>query len=132
MRPALILTLFCCLSFSCKKTIEKLKEDYILDVMVDGQWRVTQYNDNGIDRLATFSPYRFQYYRNMTVYAIKGGAVEYTGDWNGDVATKTVWADFGNAADPVAYLNGTWTITNNTLTYVVLVQGTRQMRIDKD
>jgi hypothetical protein len=120
---------------SCKKAIENLQENYIIKIMVDGQWKVTLYRDNGVDRLSGFLPYSFQYHRDMTVDAIRDGAVETTGDWGGNVSNKTVWADFGSPGDPIELLNGTWLITNNTTTYVILVQetsgGTRQMRIDK-
>lgn len=103
--------------------------------MVSGQWKVTLYKIDGTSRLADFSPYTFQYHRNMTVDAIRNNAVELTGDWDGNVSNRTVWADFGNVAEPLSLLNGTWQITNNTTTYVILTQntgsGNKQMRIDK-
>jgi hypothetical protein len=51
------------------------------------------------------------------------------------VSTKTTWADFGAVAEPIGLLNGTWQITNNTLTYVLLTQqagaSLKSMRLDK-
>lgn len=122
-------------SLSCKKVIEQIQEDRIIDIMVSGQWIVTQFILDGNSRLAEFSPYQFQYHRNKTVDAINGGTIEYTGNWDGNVSAKTTWADFGSTPEPVSLLNGTWQITNNTLTYVILTQnngsGNKQMRIDK-
>ena len=130
-----LLLLFLTGFVSCKKTIEKIQENKILDIMVSGQWKVTLYKIDGTSRLADFSPYTFQYHRNMTVDAIRNNAVELTGDWDGNVSNRTVWADFGNVAEPLSLLNGTWQITNNTTTYVILTQntgsGNKQMRIDK-
>jgi hypothetical protein len=129
----LLLVSFC--QLSCKKTIEKIQENRIIDIMVDGQWIVTQFVEDGVSRQTEFAPYRFQYHRDMTVDAIQNGAVEYTGDWDGDVSTKTTWADFGAVAEPIGLLNGTWQITNNTLTYVLLTQqagaSLKSMRLDK-
>lgn len=120
---------------SCKKTIEHIQEQKILDVMVDGQWAVTRFIQNGTDQTSSFSSYRFQYYRNMTVDAIHNGAVETTGQWSGDISTRSTWALFAGALPPVSYLNGTWQITNNTLNYVILTQtdagNNKFMRLDK-
>ena len=103
--------------------------------MVDGQWIITQFAEDGLSRQPEFAPYRFQYHRDMTVDAIQNGMVEFTGDWNGDVGSKTTWADFGAVAEPISLLNGTWQITNNTLTYVLLTQkdgaSQKSMRLEK-
>lgn len=103
--------------------------------MVNGHWVVTKFTLNSADYTPSFSSYRFQYYRNMTVDAIHSGTVQTIGQWNGDIATRSTWALFPGAAPPVSYLNGTWQITNNTLTYVILTQtdaGTNKfMRLDK-
>lgn len=112
-----------------------MQENKIIDIMVTGQWKVTRFTYNGNSRLPEFSPYTFQYRRNMTVDAIRAGAVEHTGDWDGDVSNRTVWADFGIIDEPLSLLNGTWQITNNTSTYVILTQDiasvAKQMRLDK-
>lgn len=103
--------------------------------MVNGQWVVSKFTLNGADLTPSFSSYRFQYHRNMTVDAIHNGAVETTGQWDGEINTRSTWALFTNAAPPVSYLNGTWQITNNTLTYVILTQtdagDNKFMRLDK-
>ena len=136
MKRSLPLLLFSFLFFSgCKKTVENAVENAIINSMTDGQWVITNFTENGIDITAGFSGYKFQYHSNKTVDAIKNGIVENTGSWNGNTANKTTWADFPGAAQPLPLLNGTWEITNNTLTYVKASQtmGTeiKTFRLDK-
>ena len=103
----------------CKKAIEKQAEDAILKAMTDGQWVITSFTNNGSDITSDFSAYKFQYFSNYTVNAIKNGTVEKTGAWQGDVNTMTISADFPNVVNPLLMLNGTWHITNTSWTYVI-------------
>ena len=68
----------------CKKAIENKQEDLIIKAMTDGQWAVTGFTHNGADITTNFAGYKFQYYGNKTVDAIKNGTVEKTGTWNGE------------------------------------------------
>lgn len=103
--------------------------------MTDGQWIVTSFIDHTTDVTASFAPYKFQYYSNRTVDAIKSGTVEKTGTWDGDVSAMTTWANFTNASNPIILLNGTWHVDNNTWTSVVLSQadatGIKNMQLNK-
>lgn len=103
--------------------------------MVEGQWYVTSYYLDGTNVTSQFTGYSFQYHRNKTVDAIRASLVERSGNWDGDIGTKTVWADFPGAPPPISYLAGSWHIDNNTTTYVKLSQvvngKTNSMRIDK-
>ncbi len=120
---------------SCKKTIEKIKENKIIDIMVDGQWKITQFTIDAENRITEFANYTFKYHRNKTVDAIENGIIRFTGAWDGDISLKTTWANFGNIIEPISSLNGTWNITNNTSSYVVLNQtsggSTKHMRLEK-
>lgn len=120
---------------SCKKAVEKKQEDLIIKAMTDGQWVVTSFTQNGTDLTSEFSGYKFQYFSNRTVDAIKNGTVEKTGTWDGDVSTMSTWANFTNASNPILRLNGTWHIDNNSWTFVVLSQtvgaDTKTMRLEK-
>src|SRR5580765_6050585 len=63
-----------CLVFlfsGCKKSIENAKQDLVIKAMTDGQWSVTSFTQNGTDITADFTGYKFQYYGNKTVDAIK-------------------------------------------------------------
>lgn len=130
--PALCLIL---LSGGCKKAIEKIQEDLLVNAMTDGQWVVTSFVQNGSDITPDFTGYKFQYYSNRTVDAIKNGTVEKTGTWDGNTSTATTWATFPNAIAPLNLINGTWHIDNSSWTFVVATQTvgsvSKTMRLDK-
>lgn len=120
---------------SCKKAAEEQLNDMIIKSMCDGQWVVTSFKENGVDKTADFNGYKFQYYTNKTVDAIKNGVKEITGNWDGNAFEKRTWADFPGNTLPVILLNGDWKISNNTWTYVIASQTngtqTKSFRIDK-
>jgi hypothetical protein len=119
----------------CKKAVDKAKEDLIVRAMTDGQWKVSSFVQNGTDITSNFTDYKFQYYSNRTVDAIKSGAVEKTGTWDGEASTMTTSANFTNVAAPLVLINGSWHIDNNSWTFVVATQTsgseTKTMRLDK-
>jgi hypothetical protein len=136
MKKSLLILLFSLLFFTdCKKAVDNAVEDAIIKVMTDGQWVITNFTENGADITTDFSGYKFQYHSNKTVDAIKNAIIEKTGNWDGNASNKTTWADFPGAARPLILLNGTWKITNNTLTYVKAFQTigteTKTFRLDK-
>jgi len=134
MRSLLIILSLVCFA-SCKKAIEKKAENAIMKAMTDGQWVITSFISDGSNVTSDFSPYRFQYFDNYTVDAIKNGTVENTGNWDGDVHTMNIMANFPNATNPLLLLNGTWHVTDNSWTYVeaTMTTGatTRTLRLDK-
>lgn len=119
----------------CKKILENKAEDMIIQAMTSGQWKITVFTHNGTDITASFADYRFQYYSNKTVDAIKNGTVEKTGNWDGNASTMTTWANFPNVTEPLLLINGSWKINNNSWTYVVASQTngteTKSMRLEK-
>ena len=119
----------------CKKTVEKIQEDLVIKAMTDGQWVVTNFTLNGTNITTDFSSYKFKYYSNKTVDAIKSGTVEKTGNWDGDAAAMTTWANFSSPPYPLNLINGSWHIDRNSWTYVEATQiagtETRIMRLDK-
>jgi hypothetical protein len=134
MKQLLIIISLACLT-GCKKVIEKKAETAIMNAMTDGQWAITIFVSNGTNITTDFSAYRFQYFSNYTVNAIKSGTVENTGNWEGDVSTMNIFANFPNAANPLLLLNGTWHVTDNSWTYVkatmTIGNETRILRLDK-
>jgi hypothetical protein len=130
--------LFICLFFgiiSCKKTIQQIQEDLVIKAMTDGQWKITNFVYNSTNITADFDTYRFKYYSNKTVDAIKNGSVEKTGNWDGNASNMTTWANFTGAVHPLILINGNWQITRNSWTYVEASQTvgseTKLMRLDK-
>lgn len=137
MKTLLGLVLVILLFTGCKKTIQNIQEDLVVKAMVDGQWKVTNFTLNGSDITPDFSAYRFKYYNNpKNVDAIKSGSVEKTGQWGGNSADNTTWANFDAAPYPLSHINGTWHITRSGWTYVEATQtsgaDTKVMRLDKD
>src|SRR5678815_1292014 len=134
MRPLLII-LSLVLIAGCKKVIEKKAENAIMKAMTDGQWVITSFISDGSNVTNDFSAYRFQYFDNYTVDAIKNGTVENTGNWDGDVSTMNIMASFPNATNPLLLLNGTWHVTDISWTYVEVTMNvgttTRSLRLDK-
>jgi hypothetical protein len=131
-----LLILTCSLLLSgCKKLIEKKAENAIMDAMTTGQWVITNFTSDASDITSDFANYKFQYFTNYTVDAIKNGSVEQTGTWEGDANTMSIAANFPNAVNPLLLLNGTWTITDNSWTYVkaTMTVGSevRTLRLDK-
>lgn len=119
----------------CKKTVQQVVGDAILQAMTNGQWAITNFTQNGTDITSSFSAYKFKYYSNKTVDAIKNGTVEMTGSWDGDATAMTTYANFSAATNPLSLVNGTWHIVNNSWTYISVTQTngseTKTMRLDK-
>lgn len=119
----------------CQKTKENIAEDLVIKAMTDGQWKVSNFVNNGTNITADFTNYKFQYYANRTVDAINNGTVEKTGTWNGDATNMTTYANFVSPAYPLNLINGTWHIDRNSWTYVEATQTigseTKTMRLDK-
>lgn len=135
MKKLIPVLLFIIVLSGCKKAVENAQQDLVIKAMTDGQWAVTSFTQNGTDITGNFSGYKFQYYSNKTVDAIKNGTVEKTGTWDGQASTMTTSANFTNAVAPLSLINGNWHIDNNSWTFVVATQTigseTKTMRLDK-
>ena len=135
MKNFVIITLGFFFLTGCKKIAEKQAENAIVKAMTDGQWVITSFTTDGIDITSDFTSYKFQYFDNYTVYAIKNGTVEKTGTWLGDVNAMNISANFPGASNPILLLNGTWHITDNSWTYVkatmTVNSEVRTLRLDK-
>ncbi len=135
MKNAISLFLLTLCLLGCKKKTEIL-EDLVVQAMTTGQWKITSFQENGVDRTADFSPYRFKYNTDNTVNAIKNGAIEKTGTWNGNASTMSIVAEFPNATQPLLIINGTWNITRNGWSFVeanISQSGTlKTLRLDRE
>ncbi|MEI9942758.1 MAG: hypothetical protein WDN26_00915 [Chitinophagaceae bacterium] len=129
------LLILCSFLASCKKAVEEVQEDLVIKAMTSGQWVVTSFTYNGNNITADFSAYKFQYYSNKTVDAIKNSSVEKTGTWDGNASAMTTQANFTGATTPLNLINGSWHIDNNGWTFVAATQTigseTKTMRLDK-
>ncbi|HVG12693.1 MAG TPA: hypothetical protein VM843_06785 [Flavisolibacter sp.] len=135
MRYLLSMLCACVMLFSCKETIEDAKEDAVIKIMVSGQWTVTAYTRGTTSETAQFSSYRFQFYENGTVAALKNGTTEKTGTWVGNTSDLSITSNFTTTTPPLALLNGRFQITNSGQTFVeakMTVNGElHQLRLDK-
>ena len=134
MKIALVIVLTFLLT-GCKKAVENAQQDLVIMAMTDGKWGVTSFTQNGTDITADFASYKFKYYSNKTVDAIKNGTVEKTGTWDGNATTMTTSANFVSPPYPLSLINGDWHIVNNSWTFVSASQtvgsDTKTMRLDK-
>lgn len=135
MKKMIYLLLMMVLLFSCKKK-SAIQEDLVILAMTTGQWKMTSFTEGGVDRTADFASYRFKYYSNNTVDAIRNGSVEKTGAWNGSASTMSIYADFPNATQPLTLINGNWNISRNGWTFVEANQTLngqqKTLRLDKE
>ena len=119
MRKQLLLCLLALipLTFSCKKAIDKKKENIIIDAMTNGRWYVLEYKTAGNNVTAEFSGYEFQFYSSGKIDGILNTTVT-SGTWIGDVNQLTITSDFPGAGLPLSRLNGVWKVTDNSWTNV--------------
>ena len=135
MKIIFVLIGFLVLATGCQKAVQQAEENLVIKAMTEGQWRMTKFTKAGADKTADFAPYKFQFHSNNTVEAINNGAVEKTGSWNADAIARTITSLFNNANATLMLLNGTWQITNNSLTFVEATQTVNgevlTLRLDK-
>lgn len=122
MKNLFKLTLLLLLASCSKEKKREIQTNLVIEAMTNGQWKVSNYNIGGTDITNEFINYKFQFYKDLTVEAIKSGAVEKSGTWNADATAMTITSNFAGATDPLAHLNGTWTITSTTWTSVNATQ----------
>lgn len=135
MKNLIILLFGSILLTGCKKTVESIAQDLVVQAMINGQWVITRFIQNGNDITSSFSVYKFQYYSDKTVDAFKNGIKERTGNWEGNATSMTTWADFPGAPSPISLINGTWNITKNSWIFVEATQITgseiKTLRLEK-
>jgi hypothetical protein len=122
--------------FGCKKQIEKIQTDLVVQAMTTGQWKMVSFINGSTDITTDFAPYTFQFKTDYTVDAINNTSVESSGTWGADANAKTITSNFSSqASNPLPFLNGTWKITKNSWTYVeanMTVNGVlRTLRLEK-
>ena len=135
MKKGIIIILSLIVFASCKKTVDNVKEDLVVKAMTDGEWTLTKFTMNGMDITTDFSGYKFKYYSDKTVDAIKNNILEKKGTWDGNSSSMTTWANFTGASYPLNLINGSWHIDRNSWIYVEASQtigtDTKTMRLDK-
>jgi hypothetical protein len=130
-----IITILLLLLTGCRKTIDQVQEDKLMEVITNGRWKVTAFTKGNTIITADFAAYLFQFQANNTVDAYNNGTVEKTGMWKDDIAAYTITSTFANAQYPLTLLNGVWKISNTHLTFVEASQTSNgevyTLRLDK-
>jgi hypothetical protein len=101
-----------------KEQKQQKQENLVIQAMVNGQWKVTNFTKGSANITSDFSAYKFQFKSNFSVDAINNGSIEKTGTWNADAVAQTITSNFTNSTNPLSLLNGTWIIQNTTWTSV--------------
>jgi len=117
MRRLLPLLLLSLLSISCKKAIEKKKEQVVMDAITNGLWLVDLYTENGIIMTSDFAGYEFKFNDNETLNALKQGS-SVAGTWKTDLVQYSITTDFPGATNPLVKLSSVWTLTDSDWDYV--------------
>jgi hypothetical protein len=106
------LSLLLVFPFSCKKYVQQQEENALVDIVTQGNWRITGYTDHSHDITDSFSGYTFQFNENGTLYTVKFGQ-QTNGTWSADIGNKTITSNFPTASYPITLLNHVWTITDS-------------------
>lgn len=103
---------------SCKKAIENLVEQSLIEqIITNGVWVVTGYQENTTTLTSLFSGYEFKFNSDASVTGtVNGNATK--GSWSADKVNYTITSSFPVNTDPLQKLNGTWKIIDSSPTYV--------------
>jgi len=93
--------------FSCKKSLDERKEEYILGVMTNGRWFLEYYAENGVDMTADFNGYEFQFHESGKLDGTRNNLTQ-TGNWSGDINTLILTVNFSSPDAVLQKLNHRW------------------------
>ncbi len=99
--------LFVASACSCKKSVDKLKEEYVLGVLTSGLWFLDNYTLNDNDLTYIFSGYDFKFYDGGKMEAIKGTTVS-PGTWSGNTTKLTFTVNLPGPDPAFSRLNYEW------------------------
>jgi hypothetical protein len=114
---SIALIVFFVATTSCKKTIDAIKEQVVVDAITDGIWTVTRFTEAGTNKTTDYTGWEFQYFNNGTSVAKKTGQPDVPGTWSGNAADWTFTATFTVTPPvPLDKLAGVWTVTRAVAT----------------
>jgi hypothetical protein len=126
-----VLALF---SGGCKKTVDNIKEDLMVNLITSNTWIIVRYLDGGSNITSTFSTYEFKFYKSGKVDAVKDGATQASGTWVGSEANQSITSEFPSTSDPFNKLTGIWIVTNTKSkpwrVYSHRFEGSKEMVLD--
>ncbi len=96
------------MSASCKPEIPVVPEDLLVQLLTDGEWSVTEYKLNGVDKTPEFAGWRVKFYSGKTADAKFNTVVMTSGTWDASQSAQTFNINFPTAGAPMNQSNGTW------------------------
>ncbi|MES2647166.1 MAG: hypothetical protein V4717_09845 [Bacteroidota bacterium] len=97
---------------ACKKTINNIKEDLMVNLITSHTWKVVKFMEGTSNLTSEYAVYDFEFEKNSTVKAVLNGVTEATGTWVGDETSQSITAAFPGAGAKLSKLTGKWTVTN--------------------
>ena len=110
----IVLALFVFSFSACKKDDNSSTTNTTSNIIQQGNWRVTLYNDNGTDETNLFAGYAFTFNSNGTFLAVKSSSTV-NGNWNSgiDDSQNKLFLNFGTTS-PFDELNDDWHFIEKT------------------
>src|SRR5688572_13029114 len=82
---------------ACKKAINNIKEDLMVNLITGHTWKVVKFMEGTANLTTEYSVYDFEFEKNSTVRAVLNGVTQATGTWVGDETTQSITAAFPGA-----------------------------------
>lgn len=115
--PLLLVLLTLATATSCKKWLDKKKEEMALSIMTGGDWYVEEYLEDSVNITSGFADYLFRFKEDRTVTGTRGAEV-HSGTWQEVVSSLSIVSEFPTAPDPLQKLNGTWKFKDSSREFV--------------
>lgn len=103
---------------ACKKAVQEAKEDFVVNLIVNNLWTVSNFTEGPATITGQFADYEFKFNRDLSVFGRKAGQPDAVGTWQGDAAAMTITSAFPAGPAPLNKLTGVWNITRTTLSSV--------------
>lgn len=103
---------------SCKKVVEQQAENFIVALITNNIWLVSNFQEGTNNLTADFGPYEFKFNRDMSVWGSRLGAANEVGTWEMFSADTSIISNFPSSPYPVQKLNGKWSFRKTTTSSV--------------
>lgn len=100
------------------KIIEQKKEDLVIKLITSNIWLMDNFYEGTTNLTTDFAAYEFKFNEDGSVYGMRTGLPNAVGTWTASAATMTIQSNFPTETGILKKLNGTFTITNSSLSDV--------------
>jgi hypothetical protein len=109
---------FLLVNSACKKAVENVKEDLVMDLITNNLWLISNFKEGTTDLTGNFAAYQFKFNRDGSVLGQKSGEPDAVGNWKGNSDDMSITSSFPSGPAPLDKLTGKWMITKTTLSSV--------------